>query len=240
VKIMSDRMKDHIIVCGLGHVGVRVVESLRSLDANVVAIERRTTESFAAEVERLGVPVLYGDARRDNLLIEAGIQRARAVVCATDEDLSNLEVAIDARREKPNIRVVMRVFDQRVAGKIGAALDLDDTFSPAALAGPIVALQAMEDGVRAVYRLADGALRVDMEIIAPETWWNLTVADCEDLVDGRIVAIGRGKEPPFRAKHDHRIKKDDTLALDVPAENVGRLRSAARTRAHGRMRGATS
>jgi voltage-gated potassium channel len=236
VKIMSDGMKQHVIVCGLGHVGVRVVESLRGLGTNVVAIERSAEKSFAADVERLGVPVLYGDARRDDLLIQAGIQRARAVVCATDDDLTNLELAIDARRENPEIRVVMRVFDQRVAGKIGAALDLDDTFSTAALAGPIVALQAMEDGVRAVYRLADGSLRVDLEITAPEAWWGLTVGDCEDVVDGRIIAIRRGDKPPFRARHDQPIQKNDTLALDVPAENVARLRSAGRTRAVGKPR----
>ena len=87
VKIMTDRMKGHVVVCGLGHVGIRVVESLRGLRAELVAIELRPSESFAADIERLGIPVLYGDARRDELLLEAGIRRAKAVVCATDDDL---------------------------------------------------------------------------------------------------------------------------------------------------------
>jgi voltage-gated potassium channel len=224
VKIMTDRMKDHVVVCGLGHVGIRVVESLKTLKAPIVAIERQGAESFAPVVERLGIPVLYGDARRDDLLLEAGIRRARAVVCATDDDLTNLEVAIDAKRENPAIRVVLRVFDQRVAGKIGAALALDETFSSAALAGPLVALQAMEKGVLAVYRLEDGSLRADMQVEAPPRWVGRTVEECEDAVDGRVVCIRRAGTGLLRARHDTRIETGDLLHLDVPAENVAQRR----------------
>lgn len=232
VEIMTNKMKDHVVVCGLGHVGIRVVESLHRLGTDVVAIERREVESFAPVVEKLGVPVLYGDARRDDLLVDSGIRRARAVVCATDDDLTNLEVAIDARRENPEIRVVMRVFDQRVAGKIGAALHLDETFSPAALAGPLVALQALEEGVRAVYSLANGDLRVDLEIAAPESWWGRKVSECEDAVDARVVGIRRrgSRDGMTRARHDDAIAEGDVLALDIPAANVAKVRAAVRPR----------
>lgn len=224
VKIMSDRMRDHVVVCGLGHVGVRVVEALKRLGTPVVAIELRPTESFGPAVEALGVPVLYGDVRRDELLAEAGIARAKAVVCATDQDMTNLEVAIDARRENPSIRVVMRMFDQRVAGKIGGALRLDETFSTSSLAGPLVALQATEPGVRGAYYLGDGTLRVDMEIAAPSSWWGQSVAHCEDAVDGRLVGLRRGSTPFARARHDARIEEGDIVTLDLPAAHLDRLR----------------
>lgn len=229
VKIMSERMKEHVVVCGLGHVGIRVVESLRALGAPTVAIEADAKDSFASTVEKLGVPVLYGDARRDDILLEAGIRRARAVVCATDDDLTNLEVAIDARRENPEIRVVMRIFDQRVAGKIGAALDLDETFSTAALAGPLVALQAIEDGVRGVYRLGDGTMRVDMEVPAPKEWWGRVVSECEDSIDGRVVCLRRDGEA-IRPRHDTKIQKGDVLTLDLPASRVAQMKSRAESR----------
>lgn len=224
VKIMSDRMKDHVIVCGLGHVGIRVVESLKALGVAIIAIEKRGVDSFAPDVERLGVPVIYGDARRDDLLLEAGVRVARSIVCATDDDLTNLELSIDARRENPKIRVVMRVFDQRVAGKVGAALDLDETFSTSALAGPIVALQAVEDGVVGVYRLSDGTLRVDMEVAAPKGLVGRTVSECEDAIDGRVVGLRRGDAALLRARHDTEIKEHDVLTLDLPAENIDRLK----------------
>lgn len=222
VKIMTDRQKNHIVVCGLGNVGVRVVEALAKLGAPVVAIERRRAESFGEMVEALGVPVIYGDARRDELLIDAGIRKAKAVVCATDDDLTNLEVAIDARRENPDIRVVMRMFDQRVAGKMRSALDVDETFSTSALAGPLVALQATEPGVRGVYHLEDGSLRVDMEIPVPAGWRGRSVAACEDAVDGRIVGIRRAGAFT-RARHDTKLEDGDVLTLDVPASNLPKI-----------------
>lgn len=225
VKIMSDRMKEHIVVCGLGHVGIRIVESLKALGVDVVAIERRQAESFAANAEKLSVPVLYGDARQDDVLVQAGIGRARAVVCATDDDLTNLEVALDAKRENPSVRVVMRVFDQRVAGKIGTALALEETFSPAALAGPLVALQALSNGVLGVYRLSNGDLRVDMEIGTPKAWWGTTVAECEDAIDGRIVGVSREGRTLDRPRHDTRLAKGDVLTLDLPAQSVPKLRT---------------
>lgn len=224
VKIMSDRMHQHVVVCGLGHVGVRVVEALKRLATPVVAIELRPTDSFGPAVEALGVPVIYGDARRDELLAEAGIARAKAVICATDHDLTNLEVAIDARRENPAIRVVMRMFDQRVAGKIGGALHLDETFSTSSLAGPLVALQATEAGVRGVYHVGDGTLRADVEIAAPAAWWGKSVAFCEDEIDGRIVGVRREATPFARARHDTRIEEGDIVTLDLPADNLTRLR----------------
>lgn len=228
VKIMSERMNEHVIVCGLGHVGIRIVESLRGLGVAVVAIERRKEDSFAATVEQLGVPVMYGDARRDELLVEAGVRRARAVVCATDDDLTNLEVSLDAKRENPRIRIVMRVFDQRVAGKIGDALNLEETFSTAALAGPLVALQAMSDGVVGAYRLPNGDLRVDMEIDAPASWLGKNVSACEDEVDGRVVGIRRASSALERARHDTTIREGDVLTLDVPARALDVLASMAK------------
>lgn len=227
VKIMSDQMTGHIVVCGLGHVGIRIVESLKTLGVDVLAIERSNVESFGPTAERLSVPVLYGDARRDELLVQAGIARARAVVCATDDDLTNLELAIDSKRENPNIRVVMRVFDQRVAGKIGTALDLEETFSPAAVAGPLVALQAISNGVRGVYRVSNGDLRVDLEITAPEAWWGETVAACEDIVDGRIIGLSARGETLKRPRHDTPIAKGDILTMDLPAANLSKVPASA-------------
>lgn len=224
VKIMSERMKDHTIVCGLGHVGIRVVESLQQLGRPVVAIEKSRGESFATVAEKHGIPILYGDARHDALIIEAGVERARAIVCGTNDDLANLEVAIDAKRYNPKIRVVLRIFDQRVADKMRAALDVDETFSTSALSGPLVALQATEPGVRGVYRLEDGSLRVDMEVPAPARWWGRTVSACEDVIDGRIVGIKKPKGGFTRARHDMKLEEGDVVTLDLPAETVTKVR----------------
>lgn len=225
VKVMSEQMRDHVVVCGLGHVGIRVVESLKQLGTPVVAIEKNKTDSFAVVVEELGFPVLYGDARRDALLIEAGVERAQAIVCATDDDLANLEVALDAKKANPKIRVVMRMFDQRIAGKMRSALELDATFSTSALGGPLVALQATVPGVRGVYHLDDGSMRVDMEIPSPSKWWGKPVAECEDVIDGRIVGIRKRGGAFERARHERKLAEGDVVSVDLPVESIARLRA---------------
>lgn len=85
-------------------------------------------------------------------------------------------------------------------------------------------MQATDTGVLGVYRLGDGSLRVDMQISAPVAWSSRSVAECEALVDGRVVEMTRqGRKLP-RPQHDTVIQKGDLVTLDVPAENVARVR----------------
>jgi Trk K+ transport system NAD-binding subunit len=227
VRVMSERMMDHVVVCGLGHVGFRVVESLRRLGEPVVAIERKE-EAFVDNVRAMGIPVIIGDVRRDEMLLQAGIERARAVVCATNDDLANLEVAIDAKRMNPDIRVVMRMFDQRTASKVGSALELDQTFSTSALAGPLIAFQATQDGVLGIYPLADGKVRVTVEVVVGKRSRERTVADLEEGFDLRVLRLKRGEgDAAFeRARAADRIGASDTLVLDANPEELTALRSA--------------
>ncbi len=227
VRVMSDRMMDHVVVCGLGHVGFRVVEALRRLGEPVVAIERKE-ETFVESVRAMGIPVIIGDVRRDELLLQAGIERARAVVCATNDDLANLEVAIDAKRMNPDIRVVMRMFDQRTASKVGSALELDQTFSTSALAGPLIAFQATQDGVLGIYPMADGAVRVTVEVRVGKRARERSVADLEEGFDLRVLRLKRGVEGAAfeRADATDRIGPSDTVVLDANPEELTALRSA--------------
>lgn len=227
VRLMSGQMTDHVVVCGLGHVGYRVVEALKQLGQEVVAVERKEEDSFYASVRAMGVPVIVGDARRDELLVEAGIERARAVVCATDNDLANLEIAVDAKRMNPTIRVVMRMFDQRLANKMGGALELDSTFSTSALAAPLVALQASQEGVESVYR-SGSELRAVFRVTLPPVAPAGTIADLEDRWNVRVIGE-RGSDGAIRRlRADEKLAPSRELLCDGPAEAVGRVRAAAK------------
>ncbi len=143
MKVMASTYRDHVVLCGLGHVGSRVLESLRAAGAEVVAIERDAGSRFAAAARAAGTPVLASDMRDDEALLEAGVPTARCIVVATDDDLANLEVALDARRMNPRIRVLLRFYDQRMAAKIQAAFGIEEAFSSAALAAPVIAAKAL-------------------------------------------------------------------------------------------------
>ena len=110
--MIATTMEDHIVVCGLGNVGIRVVQHLRRMNEEVVCIESDGEGRFLQEVEGAQVPVLIGDCRVVKTLEGANIDKAKAVICVTNNDLTNLEAALTARELNPKIRVVMRMFDQ--------------------------------------------------------------------------------------------------------------------------------
>ena len=114
----------------------------------MVALEKDGNARFLADAKATGTPVLVRDMQEDQALLDAGVQYARAIIIATNDDMANLEVALDARRMNPKIRVIMRLFDQRMADKFKEAALIDEAFSPAALAAPIVAEMALKSSAR--------------------------------------------------------------------------------------------
>src|SRR6185436_18950844 len=126
--------RDHVVLCGLGHLGFRVLEQLIASGIPVVVLEKDERGRALPAAKAMGAPILIRDMKEDQSLIDAGIRHARAVIIATNDDMANLEVALDSRRLNPAIRVVMRLFDQQIAQKISGALSIDVAFSSSALA----------------------------------------------------------------------------------------------------------
>jgi hypothetical protein len=95
--LWAQRLKDHIIVCGLGDTGRQIVESFRDAGKPVVVIALDANTPNAAACERRHVVVLEGDAGQRGMLRLAGLHRAEALVVACGSDGTNLEIAIRAR-----------------------------------------------------------------------------------------------------------------------------------------------
>jgi hypothetical protein len=143
MKVSASTYRDHIVLCGLGHLGFRILKQMLAADMPIVALEKEASARFLADAKATGVPVLVRDMKEDQALIDAGVKYARAIIIATNDDMANLETALDARRLNPQIRIIMRLFDQQIADKFKEAKLIDEAFSPAALAAPIVAEMAL-------------------------------------------------------------------------------------------------
>jgi voltage-gated potassium channel len=137
--VMASTFRNHIIICGLGHLGYRILGHLIARGEDIVALERDGGCPFLSNARDSGVAVLVRDMRDDEALRAAGIIHARVIIVASNDDLANIEVALDARRLNPGIRVLLRLFDQRIADKFKDAGLIDEAFSSAALAAPVVA-----------------------------------------------------------------------------------------------------
>lgn len=142
-----------MIVCGLGQVGYRVAILLARLGEEVTIITLKPREEFLELVTDAGCRVILGDARNERYLVEAGVASAGAVVACIDDDLTNIEIALDARRLNAEVRVVARVFDQSLAQRVEQTLGVHRAFGMSILAAPAFAAAAMGESLRGAFYL---------------------------------------------------------------------------------------
>jgi Trk K+ transport system NAD-binding subunit len=229
MRIMARTQQAHVILIGLGHIGFRVLEELLEREVPVVVIEQNGDSAFADEARAQGVPVVVGDARRNSLLAEANIEKARAVIACTDDDLVNLEVAIDARNLNPECNLVMRMFEQAVARKIGTAFALDSSFSTSALSAPAFAAAALDEHVHGAYRLGDTMMvSIEMPIRKDGPLDGKTVDAIEAALKAPVVGIHRSAaKPTHRFARTETLRDGDAVICHVPADQADEVRSRA-------------
>jgi Trk K+ transport system NAD-binding subunit len=102
-----------------------------------------TRRNFRVHIEYLRILVIE-DARNEQVLVDLGVYKAQAVIAATDNDMANLEIALDARALRPSVRVVVCMFDQQIAQKIARSFDIKPIFSTAAIAAPSFAAATVD------------------------------------------------------------------------------------------------
>lgn len=142
------RLRGHVVVCGLGHVGLAVARDLRGRGVPVVVVDPEGDDEQHREL-RMRCPVIVGDAKRPAVLARAGTGRARALVACTSNDALNLEIGLAAqslgraaRRAVP-LRLVLRCFDADLARRIHAVSTDYTLLSEARIAAPRFAEAAL-------------------------------------------------------------------------------------------------
>ena len=90
------RIKDHVIICGLGRKGALLVEQFRDLDMDVVVLEQDGGNDWLEVSRELGAVVLVGKASDPDLLNQARIDRAKYLIAVMGDDGANAEVAVRA------------------------------------------------------------------------------------------------------------------------------------------------
>ncbi|CAM5271333.1 MULTISPECIES: NAD(P)-binding protein [Streptomyces] len=108
-------LSGHVVLLGLGKIGTRVLTRLRELNIPVVCVESDPEARGLATARRLRVPVVLGDVTQEGVLEAAQIQRAQALLAVTSSDTTNLEAVLYARTVRPDLRVVLRLYDDDFA-----------------------------------------------------------------------------------------------------------------------------
>ncbi len=158
----------HLVVCGLGDVGYRVVEELVSDDERVVAIEISRDSRFETTARRKGVAIINGDARVREVLRQAHADTARAVLALTSNDLVNLEIALLARELNPRQRVVVLMTDPSLAQTLREAANVRLALSVPALAAPAFLAAIFGDRVLSTFLVHGRLLGVLDLVVQPQ------------------------------------------------------------------------
>jgi len=133
-------LRGHVLVVGLGTVGLRVARQLHVAGRDVVVIEMNERNRHLGQLRALGVPVMIADATLPEVLASARLAAASAVAVVTSDDLANLETGLAVRDQLgprwPATPVVLRIFDPQLAHSVKETFGFRDVRSTAALAAP--------------------------------------------------------------------------------------------------------
>lgn len=139
-----------VIVCGLGKVGYRVVKELyrRVPRPEIVVVCGEDTKGpLIEELETAHIRFVRGDGRIPDILSQAGIAHAYSIAAVTSNNLVNIQIGLTARRMRPDVDVVLRVFSEALAEQLDHIFGAYTAFSTSALAAPTLAAAAVESGV---------------------------------------------------------------------------------------------
>jgi voltage-gated potassium channel len=132
-----DKLQGHTIVCGFGRNGEEAIRVLGKNREDFVVIERseRVLESKKTD----SLLFINGDATKDNVLEEAGIDRAGALISALPEDTLNVFVVLTARSLNPRIKLISRASETTSVRKLKSA-GADNVIMPDKIGGTHMAM----------------------------------------------------------------------------------------------------
>jgi voltage-gated potassium channel len=222
-------LKDHFILCGYGRVGSTVARELEHAGVPVVVID-----SFAESTElaaREGHLVVHGDATHDDVLLAAGVTRAKALITTVDTDATNVYVTLSARSLNPKLFIVARANEEGSESKLRQA-GADRAVSPYTRAGRQIAELATRPRVADFidFALSHGQLSFTIEELEVVEGGPLAGRKVSDLTgDGiHVMAIVTHGPRQFETNPpmDRALEAGDQLIVSGTAEVLRSLRES--------------
>jgi voltage-gated potassium channel len=216
-KLLKDikKLKNHYIICGFGRIGDIIARQLKSRGLPLVIIDNAPDQ--IARLEELGYHYISGDATRDEVLLEAGLERAKGLVAVVGSDAANVYIVLTARSLNPQLFIVARGEEPGSEQKLRRA-GADKVESPYRMGGQKMAQTILRPTVVNFMELAmkEGVDWSMEEIAVGQTSALLGVpladSGIRQNLDLILVAIKRaGGEMLFNPSHETPILAGDTL-----------------------------
>ncbi len=211
-----DKLSNHYIICGIGDTGVHVLEEMLKSDANFVGIEM-DEERLEYLAEHHDFLYVHGDATDDDILVLAGVERAKGLVACLSRDQDNLFAVISAKKLNPSLRVVSKAVENNSPEKMVTA-GADEVVLPDHIGGIRLASGILEPHLIDFFtkmQLSRQTTRFAESIIQPDSKLDgITIEEAAIKEETGLVVIAiRSKDGTYiyNPSGDLRIEAGDAL-----------------------------
>jgi len=187
------QLKDHFILCGFGRVGEEIASIFKEEEVRFVVIDNRP--ECTARAEQAGYLYVEGDATSDEILKEAGIEKARGLVAALGSDIDNTYITLSARGLFPSIFITARASDSEAEKKL-RRIGANRIVSPNSIGARRLAMLALRptvmDFLDTITRRRGPELQMENVAIDSNSTLNgLTIEDIRKCSRATILALNK-------------------------------------------------
>ncbi|PJF29639.1 MAG: hypothetical protein CUN52_07390 [Phototrophicales bacterium] len=228
---LASTMKNHVIVFGAGHVGVRVIAELDRMGYDVVVIDNDPDPGLEDFLHELRVPLIIADGRIASTLEKANLNNALAFVACTGNDNVNLQAIMRVRDMNPTIRIVSRIWDEAFAKQLKGFFNIEAVLSSSDLSAPVFAGAALGIEITKTVTVAGVEYSLIRLLIEQGSFMRgRTVGDLQRNEDMDIVLHVRGNITEVQPAHDKIVEAGDTIVIFARHERI--LSIVARNKGH--------
>ncbi|KUF12343.1 Trk system potassium transporter TrkA [Pseudoponticoccus marisrubri] len=214
------RKQERVVIVGGGNVGLAVASALEGQEervrAKVIERSRKSAERAAEELER--TIVLHGDGLDAALLSEAGVERADAALCVTDDDKTNMLVAVRAKAK--GCPMVIALINDPTLVPLMEPLGIDAYINPRATTVSSILRHIRHGRVRAVYSIGDAEAEViEAEVLSTSPISGARIREI-DFPEGVLVGALKKGDKVVRPTGSTKIEEGDLIVMFALSKDV--------------------
>ncbi len=216
----KNKKQERVVIVGGGNVGLGVARALEArtdrIRAKVIEKDRETAERAADGLER--TIVLNGDGMDMELLLEAAVDRADAILAVTDDDKTNLLVSV--RAKQAGCQMAITLVNDPTLAPLMAPLDIDAYINPRATTVSSILRHIRHGRVRGVYSIGDAeAEMIEAQVMSTSPIAGRLIRDIE-FPEGVLVGAVMKGERVMKPMGDLRIEAGDVVAMFAMTKDV--------------------
>jgi voltage-gated potassium channel len=228
VKNEINKLQNHVIVCGYGRNGKQACEQLKSGKKNFLVIENDSdlVEKMREEENLL---IIEGDATQDEILVEAVIAKAEALITTLPDDADNVFVVLTAREMNPKLKIISRASDDASENKLKRA-GANNVIMPDKIGGTHMAALVTKPDVLEFLDYITGRINIRLEEIfysnLSERLKNKSIRELEirDKTGANIIGFKKGNgEYIINPSPDTTMQEDSKLFVLGTQEQITKL-----------------